>query len=107
MRGGTNATAGPKEGTNILKFSNGLKIMWGTKNTNANDTSASITFPEAFSNTDYTITVSAYDRNGQNLWSFYCGTRGKSTTGVDAALYNIGGNGWSVASAVAWIAIGY
>lgn len=59
-----------KSANGYCKFTNGLLIQWGIITTNTdNRYSATITFPTAFSNTNYSLNISQYNPNDGEIWA--------------------------------------
>lgn len=109
MRGATNATAGPKEGSHVLTFNGGLKIMWGTETVNANTTNVNITLPASFTGTGYSFSTAVDESTyGGNLWT-YIPPRiiSKASGSIILALSTPSGQEWPLKCNISWIAIGY
>lgn len=86
-------------GNTFIRYSDGTQICWGRIDVQANQSSATQTFPCAFANTDYAITITTLDDNVTS-YPFNIGTRG---TGSFTAWCRSTG---AFDRAATWIAIG-
>jgi hypothetical protein len=88
-----------------LKLHNGIIIQWGHQSVTAGQTaSATITFPTAFSNTNYSCVATVQPSNASSL-TIGVGVTGKTTTTVSLA--SQGGWGGHNTSGYYWLAMGY
>lgn len=88
-----------------LKLQNGIIIQWGYQSVTAGQTaSATITFPTAFSNTNYSCVATVQPSNASSL-TIGVGVTGKTATTVSLA--SQGGWGGHNTSGYYWLAMGY
>lgn len=106
-----NATVGGNEvdtieaqGTNYIRYSNGIQICWGSQSWGSrNNGTFSITFPQSFSSTP-SITATATSPNLGGSASSPLTLYGENTTGFQGTVWGVGGGDRN--DGMRWIAIG-
>lgn len=88
-----------KAGNGYCKFTNGLIVQWGAV-TVSKDSRATVTFPTAYSNTDYKVTATVGN-------AIQTGGGGIITTTTHTATNFVMSNGQDALYDINWIAIGY
>lgn len=106
-----NATVGGNEvdtieaqGTNYIRYSNGIQICWGSQSwSSRNNGTFNVTFPKSFSSTP-SITATATSPNLGGSSSSPLTLYGENTTGFQGTVWGVGGGDRN--DGMRWIAIG-
>ena len=102
--GGNEVDTIEEQGTNYIRYSNGIQFCWGSQSwSSRNNGTFNVTFPKAFSSTP-SITATATSPNLGGSASSPLTLYGENTTGFQGTVWGVGGGDRN--DGMRWIAIG-